>query len=201
MNINFSEIDNTQNNFETFNYDNFQTSPEKYWEQKNNNSDQSKTSQIKKKKVSFDDILSNMNLVVNRNGVLQSIVPKQQNEEYRQNEEYQYNEPNYQQQIQVRKTQNSEEPLDRSVKHSYIYNKYFKDYKDANLSKPEVRVPKTIEEYRKMILEDKIKKIEEIRRISQIKSTKLMFTSNSSNVVNPRNINASKNNLRTMNFR
>jgi hypothetical protein len=142
-----------------------------------------------------------MNLVVNRNGVLQSIVPKQQNEEYRQNEEYQYNEPNYQQQIQVRKTQNSEEPLDRSVKHSYIYNKYFKDYKDANLSKPEVRVPKTIEEYRKMILEDKIKKFEEIRRISKIKSTKLMFTSNSSNVVNPRNINASKNNLRTMNFR
>lgn len=201
MNINFSEIDNTQNNFETFNYDNFQTSPEKYWEQKNNNSDQSKTSQIKKKKVSFDDILSNMNLVVNRNGVLQSIVPKQQNEEYMQNEEYQYNEPNYQRQIQVRKTQNSEEPLDRSVKHSYIYNKYFKDYKDANLSKPEVRVPKTIEEYRKMILEDKIKKFEEIRRISKIKSTKLMFTSNSSNVVNPRNINASKNNLRTMNFR
>jgi hypothetical protein len=196
MNINFSENDNTQNNYETFNYENYETSPEKYWEQKNN-----KSYQIKKKKVSFDDILSNMNLVVNQNGVLQSIVPKQQNEEYGRNEEYQYNEPNYQRQVQVRKTQNSEEPLDRSVKHSYIYNKYFKDYKDANLSKPEVRVPKTIEEYRKMILEDKIKKIEEIRRISQIKSTKLMFTSNSSNVVNPRNINASKNNLRTMNFR
>jgi hypothetical protein len=194
MNINFSEIDNTQNNYETFNYDNYQASPEKYWEQKKN-SEQTNTL-IKKKKVSFDDILSNMNLVVNQNGVLQSIVPKQQNEEY--------NEQNYHQKIQVIKTQNSEEPLAPSLKHSYIYNKYFKDYKDANLSKPEVRVPKTIEEYRKMVLEDKIKKIEEMRRISQIKSTKLMFTTNSSNasnVVNPRNINASKNNLRTMNFR
>ena len=39
------------------------------------------------------------------------------------------------------------------------------------------------------------------QRISQIKSTKLMFTSNPNININPKNIVASKNSLKKMNFR
>jgi hypothetical protein len=80
------------------------------------------------------------------------------------------------------------------VKHSYIYNKYFKDYQDAYSPVPEVKVPKTREEYLKMLVEEKLRKIEERKRISQIKSTKLLFTTNVGN------IQASKNGLRMMSF-
>jgi hypothetical protein len=41
----------------------------------------------KKKKVSFDDILSNMNLVVNQNGVLQSLAPLQQPQYYQEQQQ------------------------------------------------------------------------------------------------------------------
>ena len=139
----------------------------------------------KKKKVTFDDILINMNLTVNQNGVLQSMAPLQQ-------EQYQEN--------YVVKNQ---DPLDPSVKHSYIFNKYFKDYRDAN-DKPviEKKVPKTIEEYKQMVLEERIKRIQERNRIAQIKSTKMLFTShpNMSENINHRVIKSSKNNLRSMKF-
>ena len=71
-----------------------------------------------------------------------------------------------------------------------LYNKYFKDYKDPNAEYvQEVKVPQTIEEYRRMVLEERIKRIRERRRIEQIKSTKLLFESNnngysSSNISN-----------------
>ena len=51
-----------------------------------------------------------------------------------------------------------------------------------------------------MLLEDKIKAIEHKKRIEQIKSTKLLFTTTPGATSNPRNIRASKNNLRMMNF-
>ena len=90
------------------------------------------------------------------------------------------------------------------MKHSYIFNKYFKDYKDANVPKKEVKVPKTKEEYFQMVAEERLRQIEERKRISQIKSTKLMFTTNYGNVPNPnsenRNIKATTNNLRKMSF-
>ena len=59
MNITFTEYDDFNNNLENQNED-----YSKYWEQP-------KTE--KKKKVSFNDILSNMNLVVGKNGVLQKM--------------------------------------------------------------------------------------------------------------------------------
>jgi hypothetical protein len=90
------------------------------------------------------------------------------------------------------------------VKHSYIFNKYFKDYKDANTPKKEVKVPKTKEEYFQMVAEERLRQIEERKRISQIKSTKLMFTTNYGNVPSSnsenRNIRATQNNLRRMTF-
>ena len=183
MELNFSELDNknTKNPYENFDYNAYETqsaeNPEKYWERSNVQNQQ----KAKKKKVSFDDILSNMNLVVNKSGVLQFMQIVQEDEKQPQYDQYQqpqYQQPQYQQQqyqqpIYVQKTQ--QEPLDPSVKHSYIYNKYFKDYQDAQPSAPQVRVPKTMEEYRQMLLDDKIKQIQQQKKIAEIKSTKLLF--------------------------
>lgn len=47
----------------------------------------------------------------------------------------------------------------------------------------------------------KIKAIQHRKMIEQIKPKKMMFTSNPGMSLNPSNINASKNNLRMMNFR
>ena len=137
MELNFSEINNINTKIP---YDSKNNNPEKYWEQK----------QIQpKKKVSFDDILSNMNLVVNKSGTLQFMSHNNPNEEQQQYpQQQQQQQQQYPQQLQVNKTI---EKLDPSVKNSYIYNKYFQDYKDANPVSREVRVPKTMEEYKKML--------------------------------------------------
>jgi hypothetical protein len=214
MELNITELDNvnTMNPYDTFDYNKLeQQNSTNYWEK----SAKTETKE-KRKKVSFNDILSNMNLVVNKEGVLQLMVPNQQEmseqnvyqPQYNQN--YQYNANDFSRPSQYQSPQIMSQPqninikqesLDPSVKHSYIYNKYFKDYVDPNAQKPGPRVPKTIEEYHKMLLEDRIKAIEHKKRIEQIKSTKLMFTSAPGSQSNPRNVVASKNNLRSMNFR
>ena len=194
MEMKFTEIDNLDNK-------SYELNQQKYWE-----STEKKGNIQKKKRVSFDDILSNMNLVVNQNGVLQSMVPLQNYEEPQYQQPYQYQQQQYQQQQpyqQPYQQQHIQEPLNPSVKHSYIFNKYFKDYKDANNNfKPQPKVPKTIEEYKQMVLEEKIKQFQERKRIAQIKSTKLLFTGNSNmrQNINKKVIKASKNNLRSMNF-
>jgi hypothetical protein len=201
MELNFDEIDNNINNqnpYENFDYNSYDNNSQKYWEKPKETQTQNEI-KLKKKKVSFDDILSNMNLVVNNNGSLQFITPTQVTQVTQVTKEYidPPQQQNYfQQQSQV-------EP---AVKHSYIYNKYFKDYQDASPQIPEVRVPKTKEEYFQMLLEDRVKRIEERKRISQIKSTKMMYTSNieynNNNTNNTNNtIQASKNSLRMMSFR
>ena len=185
------------------------TNSDNYWEHA-----KSKKEQPKRKKVSFNDILSNMNLVVNKKGVLVSMQSSAQTIEPQQ--DYQYEEQYYQEQQQYAEPQQQQyfpeqrqnmpqqrQPVDPSVKHSYIYNKYFKDYADVSAPVPEKKVPKTIEEYNQMVYEDRIKRIEERKRISEIKSTKLMFTTTPDNHVsqgNPRNIQPSRNNLRRMSF-
>jgi len=183
MNLNFTEI-NDLNNQDQFDMN--------YWETAN--------TQVKstKKKFSYDDILNSLNLVVNKNGVLQYMTTTNDNQ---QQEPY-YEEENYQQQTTK---QIKGKPLDPQVKNSHIYNKYFKNYKDPNADfVEEVKVPQTIEEYNKMVLEERIKIIRERRRIAQIKSTKLLFESNnngnSSNIINNQTIAPSKNNLRMMKF-
>ena len=175
-----------------------------YWEKNKLPESQSKFVKSKKKKVSFDDILSNMNLVVNQNGILQHMSSNPEPVSILKNTDisqqsvpYSKNNINYNQgniPIQVQK----QEPIDPNVKHSYIYNKYFKDYHDVNAHVPLIRVPKTIEEYKQMLLEDKLKSIEQRNRIAQIKSKKLLFTNN---VSTQRGIPVSNNNnLRNMKF-
>ena len=216
MELNFSELDNTNtmNPYDTFNYNSYQqNSVENYWEKP-----KVQESQPKKKKVSFNDILSNMNLVVNKQGVLQFMLPNQEQlqgeQSYNPNDfsQGQYQQTQYQQvqyqNPQFQKTQyqkpqenKNSEPIVQSVKHSYIYNKYFKDYADSNVERPGPRVPKTIEEYHQMLLEDKIKQIQHRKMIEEVKSKKMMFTSAPGASLNPRNLQASRNNLRMMNFR
>jgi hypothetical protein len=202
MDINYTEYDDNLNSNEEFDYN-------KYWEEP------PKTE--KKKKVSFNDILSNMNLVVGKNGVLQKMrnhvedpllqqqyLPPQQQQylppqqQYLPPQQQQYLPPQQQQYIPP------QNPVEPAVKHSYIYNKYFKDYNDNFQPEPKVLIPKTIEEYRQMVQEERQKILEERNRIAQIKSTKLMFTTNQGYNVNntkPTTIKPSKNSLRSMNFR
>jgi hypothetical protein len=197
MNLNFTEIDDLANN-DNFDVNGYQSN--NYWETANN-----QTLAPKKKKINYDDILNSLNLVVNKNGVLQymSVNPngentqQQQQPQYNQQQSYnnqpQYNQQQYNQQPQI-KTIAKGKPLEPQVKNSFIYNKYFKDYKDPNAEiVEEVKVPQTIEEYNRMVLEERIKRIRERNRIAQIKSTKMLFENNN-------NIGASKNTLRTMRF-
>ena len=185
MNLNFTEIDDLANN-DNFDVNGYQSN--NYWETANN-----QKPSPKKKKVSYDDILNSLNLVVNKNGVLQYMSVNQNDENIQQQPSY--NNQQYNQQPQT-KTIAKGKPLEPQVKNSFIYNKYFKDYKDPNAEiVEEVKVPQTVEEYNQMLLEERIKRIQERNRIAQIKSTKMLFENNNHN-----NIGASKNTLRMMKF-
>ena len=182
MNINFTEIDDLGNN-DNFDVNGYQTN--NYWE-----TSTVKAQEPKKKKINYNDILNSLNLVVNKSGVLQYISTT---DTAQQNQQEQYYNPQQQQ-------PNKGKPLEPQVKNSHIYNKYFKDYKDPNVEYiEEVKVPQTVQEYNRMLLEDRIRRIQERNRIAKIKSTKLMFESNNTQI-NTGNIRVSKNNLRMMNF-
>ena len=192
MNLNFTEIDDLGNN-DNFDVNGYQTN--NYWETSN-----VKAQEPKKKKINYNDILNSLNLVVNKSGVLQYMTTTDNQEPY-YDEKQQYSQQQQQHQQPIKG-----KPLDPQVKNSHIYNKYFKDYKDPNAEYvEEVKVPQTVEEYNRMLLEDRIKRIQERNRVAQIKSTKLLFESNntgnsSSNISNNRTIVASRNKLRMMNF-
>lgn len=146
-----------------------------YWEQPNyitnTSNDFSKNIEKKKKKVSFDDILTNMNLVVNDKGVLQQMIPKNINSNI-SNYDNEYNNLNI----------SNQQSVTNNMSQSYIYNKYFKDYyKNQNeFNKPQPKIPKNIQEYKIMLLQEKIKYIAEKKRINEIKPKKLLFISNQS---------------------
>ncbi len=197
MELKLRDLD-TINSYDKFDYESYEKQNDgNYWE----NSSNIKEKQSKKKKISFNDILSNMNLAVNKEGVLQFMTLNK--DEQVLNESTNYNTPNYNtNNLKDSPKQNKNiEPLEAGVKHSYIYNKYFKDYGVQNVEKPGPRIPKTMEEYHQMLLEDKIKAIQYKKMIEEVKSKKMMFTSAPDAMSNPRNINPSINNLRMMNFR
>ena len=125
-----------------------------------------------KKKVSFNDILNNMNLVVSNDGVLQYMTSAKAPEQ----------QPSYEYQQQ----QNYVEP---SVKHSYIYNKYFKDYKDMVAPQQGPRRPKTIEELKQMLREDKIKEMQRRIRVAQMKPKTMLYTNTNGIQIHKKNLN------------
>lgn len=157
-------------------------------------SDRNNAMPPKRKKASFGDILSNMNMVVDANGVLQfmSYRPPARDVSLEEPGIREHQSPS------LPVPPQSSVPLDPTVKHSYIYNKYFKDYHDPNAPPTnQPRVPKTKQEYVQMLLED----MEQKKKIQQIKSTKMLFTGAHS--VSPAMSNASQVRpyLRSLNFR
>lgn len=151
MELKFEELDvNTQTN--EVNYTN-------YWSNANPISNESTNE--KKSKVSYDDILSSLNMVVN-NGVLQFAKPIKKQEKQSQ-----------------KKTVIIGEHSSLS-QNNYITNKYFKDYKE--LTEEEPKVPLTKEEYRQMLIQDYINRQQAQIRISQIKSKRLLFDTRNINI-------------------
>jgi len=214
MELKFTEVDN-MNPYDKFNYELYdKQNRENYWEKPANIQEK----QQKKKKISFNDILSNMNLAVNKEGVLQFMTINKEDTILNQPQNYNYNAKNINNNLNnnnlnnnIKKilpqhnnnnnNNNNNNGIEPAVKHSYIYNKYFKDYGDPNAGKPAPRVPKTMEEYRRMLLEDKIKAIQHKKMVDEVKSKKMMFTSAPGSMTNPRDIKPSVNTFRTMNFR
>ena len=152
-----------------------------YWDKapiENDNEDSSSYQEptTKRKKVVFNDILTNMNLVVNKHGVLQSMASQPQSPK--------------------NASIHQQPPLE---KNSYIYNKYFKHYED-NQQVYEPRVPKTKEEYIQMLLEERQKKQELQKHLAQVKPKKLLLTGSTQGIPGM-NIQASKNTLFKLQFR
>ena len=128
----------------------------------------------KRPQFSYDDILSGLNLQVSPDGVLQKMTIKH-NTVHRsasaddisrypdgdgtqsysnENQFYSYggnSNSNYNSSHNTEHN-NVKQPLDPMVKNSAIYNKYFKNYRDAE-TVVEPRVPKTWEEYHQMVRE------------------------------------------------
>ena len=170
MELNFNEKSDNNNNNINNNYNN-------YW----NNSNQ----KLKKNKITYDDILSSLNLVVNENGVLQYMTPKNNTEPIENPKYISHQFPQQKEEtIKISK-------LEPQLKNSAIYNKYFKNYKEEPSQAEEVK-PLTISEYNKMVLQNRIRKIQEQKRISQIKSKKMLFTSETNQMIkytSPHNLN------------
>ena len=157
----------------------------------------------KKKQISYDDILSSMNTVVIdgklefiKKDVLQNIVANNQRQypqqpQQRQQLRQQLRQPQYQphQQPQEKKVTFNQPTHTQLDKSSYIYNKYFKDYKDPLQVKNEPpRRPLTKNELIKQLVINKVNAINERNRIAEIKSTKLLFNNNNNRniVINSR---------------
>ena len=134
-----------------------------------------------KKRISYDDILSSMNTVV-INGKLEFISKDKLNNILENNNPDQnapikkrvtFNEP--------RQQQYQQQPMQQVNKNSYIYNKFFKDYKDPNQNQYqdfEEQRPLTKKELINQIITNRINDINQRNRIAQIKSTKLLFNNN-----------------------
>jgi len=132
-----------------------------------------------KPKVSYDDILKNMGMVVVDGKVhlipnINKILSHPQ-------------EPTKQKEPSVNQNYNQNQNQNQQIENSYIYNKYFNDTKNET---PNVRVPKNIYEYRDMLIQDIIQK----QRIKQIKSTRMIMPNSNINVSSP-NINTNMNRL------
>ena len=133
-----------------------------------------------KKAFTYDDILTSMNLVVSPDGVLQYMNTKQDSGLG----------------VQPKKTINNN--VGPELKHSYIYNKYYKNYKDPMMQDPDVvRRPLTKEEYKQFLINEIIQRKKNKQRIAHIKPKQMAFTTVQP-VVNHVKIYAPTNNLNHM---
>jgi hypothetical protein len=124
----------------------------------------------KKPQLSYDDILSKMGMFV-AEGQLHLL--DNQPLEVQEQIKHQIRKTKPVEQQQYVKQQYVEQPqLNQNNQNSYIYNKYFSNEMQNNIGP---RVPRSLQEYRDMLLQDFIQK----QRVRQMKSTKLIMpTSN-----------------------
>jgi hypothetical protein len=132
---------------------------------------------LKKPKVTYDDILKSLNLKVN-NGILEySLEPGPFI-----NQGTNTNGNNLLKTDYIKKSTQNYNPIPTKIpdKNNYIYNKYFKDYKDQFSMEQNTNQPIYLsrEELKKKIILEEIRKREERKRIGEIKSKKLLFARN-----------------------
>lgn len=139
--------------------------------------------QPQEKKLSYDDILNNMGMFVDKEEEEVYLLPKQQTNNYFNNSNNSNNIVSLEQNktpitnkpvVINNNNNNNNEVINNNInRNSYIYNKYFKN--ELNTDVGEVRKPKTMEEYKLMLLQDLLQK----QRIRQIKSKQIQIpTSN-----------------------
>jgi hypothetical protein len=182
MELKFTELDNNEDNTTL-------TEQTSYWNKTNQ-----PVINPKKKQVSYDDILSSLSMVVH-NGILQ-FAPNQKIINSQQQSQQQSQEPSkkvqFQQQPKIQpKPQNQIQSQIQPQGKNYIINKYFNDYKDPNIIEEPQR-PLTKEEYKQMMIQNYVKRIEEKKRIAQIKPKKLLFNTNNIHISpnqNPKEMN------------
>jgi hypothetical protein len=142
----------------------------------------------KKPKITYDDILNSLNLKVN-NGKLE-FIPNQNNTTLSLNNNSHYNQFKTCYKKQCNNTNTNINTNTNSLnQNSYIVNKYFKDYKENNNSEiPREPIFVSKEEYKRLLVLEFIRKREEQKRISQIKSKKLLFARNNQTNASPNSL-------------
>lgn len=134
--------------------------------------------------ISYGDILNSMNVKL-VNGVLvynRGDIPSQtqvQAPAQVPHAQLQQQQPSLTKQVRL-----SSNPIPDEIKKSKIYSKYFSNYKDDN-QEPEVRTPKTLEEYKQMVTEDKVKHFLARKRAERIKPKSMFFVNNGAAVQQP----------------
>lgn len=170
----------------------------KYYDANNLNNNTQEV--IQKKNITYDDILNSMNVRV-ENGVLKFAIDKNNLQQSNKKDENIINTKEYQNQQQiysqnVNDTRNIKEvkitqPVEPEIKNSWIYNKYFKDYKDQNIE-PERKIPKTKQEYKEMVVRNYLDKLNAIKNANQSKGKNLLFSNNNTKIQEPIQINNNK---------
>lgn len=183
---NYYNNNNNNNNFknEIISVNSNLTTYTNYWH-KNNNPQQNEnvTKNNSKnnimKPLTYDDILNSLNLKA-KDGNLEFIEKTQKPQPITVKKNVTFESPHSPPLMSSQLTSQVNINLKKDVpqeqfsgidKNSYIYNKYFKDYKDESAVE-EPKKPMTREEY----IQEYNRRIYEKRRIEQIKSKKLMFS-------------------------
>jgi hypothetical protein len=129
------------------------------------------------KPLTYDDILNSLNLKAKEEGNLQ-FIEKPQKQHNTIKSKVSFDLPQFTPQFTPNLNNNVNKVIpppqqqpSNIDKNSYIYNKYFKDYKDESVVE-EPKKPMTREEY----IQEYNRRIYEKKRIEQIKSKKLMFS-------------------------
>jgi hypothetical protein len=198
MDLTFAELDeydfkdsgfNESHNFNNNNFNNEiinvnsssnLTTYTNYWHKNNEQSNNVSKNTVTMKPLTYDDILNSLNLkakdgnleFIEKQNKQPSVTVKKQNVTF--DPSILLNNLNLTQTQNVNVKKQQEAPITQlhsADKNSYIYNKYFKDYKDESVV-DEPKKPMTREEY----IQEYNRRIYEKRRIEQIKSKKLMFS-------------------------